>query len=79
MLGFEELLVTKDLVAFDAAARHFTVGAGRAFEVFLGCWEEGVLLRAAGDNIAISPPLIVNDSQIDQIVSTLEKVIKRVA
>ena len=41
--------------------------------------DEGVLVRAAGDNIAISPPLIVNDSQIDQIATTLAKVIQRVA
>jgi beta-alanine--pyruvate transaminase len=65
--------------AIEFAPRPGAAPGRRAFEVFLGCWEEGVLVRAAGDNIAISPPLIVTDSQIDQIASTLEKVIKRVA
>jgi beta-alanine--pyruvate transaminase len=64
--------------AIEFAPRPGALPGRRAFEVFLGCWEAGVLLRAAGDNIAISPPLIINDSQIDQIVSTLEKVIKTV-
>ncbi len=65
--------------AIEFAPRPGALPGRRAFEVFMGCWEAGVLLRAAGgDNIAISPPLIINDSQIDQIVSTLEKVMKTV-
>ena len=65
--------------AIEFAPRPGAAPGRRAFEVFLGCWDEGVLVRAAGDNIAISPPLIVNDSQIDQIATTLAKVIQRVA
>lgn len=64
--------------AIEFAPRPGALPGRRAFEVFLGCWEAGVLLRAAGDNIAISPPLIVTEAQIDQIVGTLEKVIKTV-
>ncbi|RZI80681.1 MAG: aspartate aminotransferase family protein [Rubrivivax sp.] len=66
------------VAAIEFAPRAGAAPGRRAFEVFLGCWDEGVLTRAAGDNIAISPPLIINDSQIDQIVSTLAKVIKRI-
>ncbi|MES2091482.1 MAG: aspartate aminotransferase family protein [Pseudomonadota bacterium] len=65
--------------AIEFAPRAGAPAGRRAFEVFLGCWDEGVLVRAAGDNIAISPPLIINDSQIDQIVSTMAKVIQRIA
>ena len=65
--------------AIEFAPRAGAAPGRRAFEVFLGCWEAGLLVRAAGDNIAISPPLIINDSQIDQIASTLEKVIKQIA
>ncbi|MDI1260374.1 aspartate aminotransferase family protein [Aquabacterium sp.] len=68
---------TGAVVAVEFAPRAGAAPGRRAFEAFLGCWEEGVLVRAAGDNIAISPPLIINDSQIDQIASTLAKVIKR--
>jgi beta-alanine--pyruvate transaminase len=43
----------------------------RAFDVFLECWERGVLIRTTGDTIALSPPLIVESAHIDQIVSTI--------
>ncbi len=48
----------------------------RAFEVFLKCWEAGVLVRASGENIAISPPLIITASQIEQITTTLATAIR---
>ena len=48
----------------------------RAFDVFLECWERGVLIRTTGDTIALSPPLIVESAQIDQIVSTIADVLK---
>jgi beta-alanine--pyruvate transaminase len=35
------------------------------------CFEQGVLIRTTGDIIALSPPLIIERSQIDQIVDTL--------
>lgn len=47
----------------------------RAFEVFQACFEAGVLVRATGDNVAISPPLIVSESQIGQIVDALRHAI----
>lgn len=47
----------------------------RAFEVFQACFEAGVLVRATGDNVAISPPLIVSESQIGQIVDVLRHAI----
>jgi beta-alanine--pyruvate transaminase len=49
----------------------------RAYDVFLDCWERGVLVRMAGDVIALSPPLIVEKQHIDRIVSTLADAIKR--
>jgi len=48
----------------------------RAFDVFLECWERGVLIRTTGDTIALSPPLIVESSHIDQTVSTIADVLK---
>jgi beta-alanine--pyruvate transaminase len=48
----------------------------RAFDVFLKCFERGVLVRQTGDVIALSPPLIVEQSQIDQIFSTLSAVLR---
>jgi beta-alanine--pyruvate transaminase len=53
--------------------------AQRAFDVFLDCFQAGVLVRTTGDTVALSPPLIIERGQIDQIVSTLATAIKRVA
>jgi beta-alanine--pyruvate transaminase len=50
----------------------------RAFEAFLSCYEKGVLIRTTGDIIALSPPLIVQKTHIDQIFDTIGKVLKTV-
>ena len=51
----------------------------RAFDVFLQCWERGLLIRTTGDTIALSPPLIIENSHIEQIVGTLGDVLKKSA
>jgi beta-alanine--pyruvate transaminase len=51
----------------------------RAFNVFLDCWDQGVMLRVTGDTVAISPPLIIERQQIDQIFDTLRGAIVRAA
>ena len=58
--------------AVELAPRAGAPGA-RAFEAYLECYEKGVLVRQTGDIIAIAPALIVEDSHIDQIVSTLRE------
>jgi beta-alanine--pyruvate transaminase len=50
----------------------------RAFDVYLKCFERGLLTRQTGDSIALSPPLIVTPAQIDQIFTTLREVLKGV-
>jgi beta-alanine--pyruvate transaminase len=50
----------------------------RGFEVLLGCWEKGVLIRTTGDTIALSPPLIVELKHIEQMVSVLADVLKTI-
>jgi len=51
----------------------------RAFEVFLKCFERGVMVRQTGDTIAMSPPLIIDSKQIAQLVETLAAVIRETA
>jgi beta-alanine--pyruvate transaminase len=51
----------------------------RAFEVFLDCWEHGVLIRTTGDTIALSPPLIVEAGHIGRMVDTIRAALRRVA
>jgi len=60
--------------AVELAPRPGAPGA-RAFEAYLKCYEKGVLVRQTADIIAIAPALIVEDTQIDQIVSTLREVL----
>jgi beta-alanine--pyruvate transaminase len=51
----------------------------RAYDVFLDCFKEGLLIRTTGDTIALSPPLIIQTEHIDQIVATLRQAFQRVA
>jgi len=53
--------------------------ATRGYEVFVDCFEKGALVRQTGDVIAMSPPLIVEKGQIDDLVSILSDAIRRVA
>ena len=43
------------------------------------CFNKGLYLRNSGDSLAMSPPLIVERSHIDEMMSILSDVIKRVA
>ena len=51
----------------------------RAFSVFLDCWDKGLLIRTTGDTIALSPPLIIEEQHLGQIVETLAGAIQRAA
>ena len=48
----------------------------RAYDCFLRCYEKGLLTRATNDIIALSPPLIIQKDQIDQIFEILTAVLK---
>ncbi|WP_445503299.1 aspartate aminotransferase family protein [Microvirga sp. G4-2] len=51
----------------------------RAYDAFVDCFERGLLIRVTGDIIALSPPLIIETSQIDAIIEILFGALKRVA
>jgi beta-alanine--pyruvate transaminase len=51
----------------------------RAYDVFLDCFAHGVMVRITGDTIALSPPLIVERRQIDEIFEVLSRVLRSVA
>lgn len=51
----------------------------RAYDAFVDCFERGLLTRVTGDIIALSPPLIIETSQIDTIIDTLSDALRRVA
>ena len=51
----------------------------RAYDVFVDCFNKGLLVRVTGDIIALSPPLIIEKEQIGTIVSMIGDALKRVA
>ncbi len=53
--------------------------AKRAFNVFLDCWDKGLLIRTTGDTIALSPPLIIESGHIERIIDTLRGALRRAA
>jgi beta-alanine--pyruvate transaminase len=66
------------VAAIELEARPDKPGA-RAFETYLRCFEQGVLIRTTGDIIALSPPLIVEKNQIDQLFGKLAEVLRAIA
>ncbi len=66
------------MAGIEMAGRPGQPGA-RGSEVFLRCFDDGVLLRFTGDTIALSPPLIIEKPQIDRIVETLSRAIQATA
>ena len=48
----------------------------RAFSAFVEAFEKGLLIRTTGDIIALSPPLIITKSEIDQLFLTLTDILK---
>jgi len=49
----------------------------RATNIFLDLYDKGLLVRTTGDTVALSPPLIIERAQIDQIVDMLRSAIRR--
>jgi len=66
-------------VGIDLASR--ADGAGkRGFEALdAGFFDHDIMFRAVGDTLALSPPLIVSESQIGEIFEKLAKIIRAVA
>lgn len=53
-------------------SRNGAIGA-RAYEAFLHCYQNGVLVRYTGDILAFSPPLIVSEAQITEIFAAVKQ------
>ncbi len=50
----------------------------RANELFVKCFEAGLLVRATGDIIALSPPLILEKGHIDEMVERIGALVETV-
>jgi beta-alanine--pyruvate transaminase len=65
------------VAGIELASRPGAIGA-RGYEVFVKCYEAGILIRVTGDIIALSPPLIISPAQIDELFTTLRTIINQV-
>jgi beta-alanine--pyruvate transaminase len=66
-------------VGIDLASKPDGVGK-RGYEALdRGFFEHGVMFRAVGDTLAMSPPLIVSEAQIGELFDKLATIIKQVA
>jgi beta-alanine--pyruvate transaminase len=65
------------IAAIELKPREGKPGA-RACEAMVKCFERGVLVRITGDTIALSPPLIVEQSHLDEIFDTLGDVLRSI-
>ncbi len=63
--------------AIELAPRDGAPGA-RGMEACIKAYEAGLMVRVSGDVIALSPPFIVEKSQIDEMMDILSKVIKAI-
>ena len=66
-------------VGIDLASKPDGVGRRGMDALDLGFFEHDVMFRAVGDTLALSPPLIVSESQIGEIFDKLARIIKAVA
>jgi beta-alanine--pyruvate transaminase len=66
-------------VGIDLASKPDGVGKRGMEALDLGFFEHDVMFRAVGDTLALSPPLIVSESQIGEIFDKLARIIKQVA
>ncbi len=68
---------TVGLVAGIQFAAHADGVGKRGYEVFRECFEKGLLVRASGDTIALSPALIVEKAEIDRMMELLADGIRK--
>jgi beta-alanine--pyruvate transaminase len=48
----------------------------RAMQIFRECYDAGVIIRTTGDTLAFSPPLIIEEAQIETIVETVRTALR---
>jgi len=66
------------LAGIELKSRNGAPGS-RAYDVFVDCFDRGLLIRVTGDIIALSPPLVVSTTEIDKIVDILGRSLRKVA
>ena len=71
LIGAVELVKDKDL------RQPFSPQEGVGAYCAAACQEEGLIVRNMGDAMAFCPPLIINEDQVDELVSKFAKGLER--
>lgn len=71
------LLAGLELVADKATRRAFDLRKGVAAKAVKFCEEEGLILRATADTVAICPPLIIQGGEINTLFDKLTKALEK--
>lgn len=71
------LIAAVELVRNAQPREVFAASNGVGAYCSSACHEAGLVLRNMGDSIAICPPLIINEAQIDELVSKLAKALEQ--
>ena len=77
--GVLDIRVVGLMAGIDLASKPDAVGKRGYDALESGFHDHGIMFRTSGDAIAMSPPLIVTEDQIDEIVSKVAAIIKQTA
>lgn len=75
----EGLIAGIELVADKANKTPFDPSLKMGFRVFEAAQENGLIVRAIGDTVALCPPLIVTEADVVEIVDRLARALDRVS
>ncbi|RDV04911.1 aspartate aminotransferase family protein [Undibacter mobilis] len=75
--GVLDIRVVGLMAGIDLASKPDAVGKRGYDAMESGFHDHGIMFRTSGDAIAMSPPLIVTEDQIDEIISKVAAIIKQ--
>ena len=68
----EGLIAAVELVQEKQPRKPFNLADGVGAYCSAACQDAGVILRNLGDNVAFCPPLIINEDQVDELISKFD-------
>ena len=72
------LIGALELVADKRSKRSFTPADGIGARAMRFAEEEGLIVRAVGgDNIAVCPPLVISEAEVDELFARLTRALNR--
>jgi beta-alanine--pyruvate transaminase len=63
------------MAGIDLEPKAGVPAGSRGYAAMVAAFEAGILIRATGDTLAMSPPLIVSEAEIDRLATVLRQVI----